>query len=293
MSNLDELTPAQQLEYYVNHPTELFDPITLTFNRDRLEAIHQVYDDYIADRAREYAERNNPKQYAASQRILGLLLRHGRDGPLSQQEQEEFDHDRTLLSLEQTRRLGLTHEIAQFDDPDMTSDDLNLFVNGIRRDDDYSRVGYTSDCASQILTAVLDDPIIYWTQAIVPLDVATAFHSLTKKDLRRIPGLDREALLGMSKKDLMNYYYEILINNYRQNKANLFNQLRRDMEVGIQSKPLEEYVRYLDNGDVIPLLNEFSIEWKDEEPWRLITSYFDYLQHNPRPALPRTNRKLL
>lgn len=336
----------QLLDYYVEHPEELFDPLTQRWTDvsrtmglfealsslpdpgaylDSLPKLDTSYPDarvrpgdipsydryisYIRTKASREAERENPEQYAISQRIRHLyesgrrlVLAREMRRPLTPQQQVEFDSDWSLLSDDYRRRLTQSllalrpNNLSLSELYDLFYDDINYVHHGHRGNPQY----FDDNDAYTLLIHAINRPLVYWLY-FTRDNIDEYFAHTSQKQLvnvmERISNVSRSVLESMTKRGLIRLYDTIIIDRYNNMKEQCLRALRKEMEDGIDNM-WRDLVEYLSVSDLTSVLDEFSIEHANDierdTAIDLIGSYFDL--YDPvellRSSIPMTKRKL-
>ena len=298
MSSIHTLTAPELFDYYIHHPTELYNPTIDRFNKDKWESFELELKSYIRYLAIEEAQRKDPEEYAAAKEVSAAIRRVHL--PLSSKQQQLFDANMSYLTPDQLNQIWIDAG-RKFNDTDDITKYIPLYVNGIQpvfyrapRDNDPT----FDPRIIQYLTSTLTNPIGYWLPySNISENISRIFEGANAEQLRNylvtLPGVNPDDLLSLSRPDLVRYYFNLLLDSYYRIHDRDLIQLRQDMEAGSLSKPIDDYIMYLTNVDILALLDEFGIEYPVRQPpGNVLARYFDDLQMHTPHAPERMMRKL-
>ena len=292
------MTLTEKVDYYINHPSELYDSISGQFDMAKWRNFKSDFKNYIINRADDAAKRRDPVRYAAARRIRDAL--ENADRPLRRQDQQQLDADIALLTPEQLTPIGRSIDYRLNNNDDHIAENLSLVANGIvppyfeqNSDDATFHPG-----AITLLNDVLGEPWIYWSDwRNIHRRMRDIFSHSNDEQMRNylttLPYVNPDTLISLSLEDLIRTYYWILLDRYQHIRDTEMIELRQDMEAGSLSKPINNYMLYLTDADITSLLNEFGIRDHGRAPRLILQEYFDRIQNQEEPYAPeRTARKL-
>lgn len=290
------------LDYYVDHPTQLFDPVTGRFivsTKDVVDALEALtpsqrasylrslygeetedeyaityYLDAIKKRALQEILLHHRDQYQAGQRIKQLLSTE-HTMPLSPEQQAQFDSDWLLLTYEQLQTIGIDIPVYY---GDLTSNSIyNTYynaLNGIIHPKHTFGLSPISNLYDG-MRWLLFNPIDYWirgknqfgSRLEYRLSISPRGHIFNAlsalHNSTNIP-IDVALLKTLNKDELISYFDVLMVTQFNRRRNEMIRRLEKEMESGQLSETMDTYTQYLDLENFKHLLDEFSIEYDDE-----------------------------
>lgn len=315
------------LDYYVNHPTELWSPIAnMWVDVKRLDGVADAinslpdsqaylrslpgrelsddYTEYVRKKAIREMQTDFPEQYDAAQRLQRLFNEYSQYHPLTSEQQAELDRDWAILTTDQLR--DAFRQIFIIDSYILDYPRDRLYQEA------YDRLNNVSHdfqphphpvIPLQSAEWILNNPSTYWENILLRREAYADLYMVDTNTLIRwmvdIPGVDRTRVISMSKPELIRYFDTLVIDRYNRKRDQALVEIRRDMEAGhIDDYDLTRYLKYLTRNDVLELLDEFGIEhdfiFIPQDAIAPILRYLDiYLPIEKRryPQAPITLRK--
>lgn len=259
---------------------------------------------------------SQPSEQDDAVRRLARLLRSRLipdKGPLSPEQQAQFNYDWSILTPDQLRYLArrITGNGNIRGNPNMTMDQLYNsyydYLNGVQQPDYRSERnhnhGPTLDYPSTFTLAMPFEHLSrYWTDQMFHDHTNDVFSVATEEQLRnylvKTLHVDPKELESLDREGLIRYYNTMLINDFNWTRRRFLQHLRQSMEAESPADLLAASIGYFSLDDLVGLLDEFSIEHPaeltKEEAIDLIQSYLDLFRPkgDPRQSThPMTMRK--
>ena len=254
---------------------------------------------YIKNQANRNAQLSDPVEYNDVRNMLRFVReRRLKQGPLTREEQAEFNRMWSILSVDRLRDIASSTNILRTDTK--TVDDLydvyyDYINHLVHRLFDIGKT--TSMRPTNRIPFALNYPYAYWRNDKLRKDIDKSISATSQDQLRdylaTLPNVDLNDLASMNKPELIRYLDTIMIDAHNRKRDEYLQTLHNDMNVDQKSDDLWIILTQLSLDDLTSILDEYSLEHRPnvthDEAVDLIESYFDVF----RSSEPRSARSQL